>query len=86
MFYYLIVINIITFFAYTFDKWLAIKCKRRISEFHLLVLSIVGGCFLGFISMYLAHHKTRKIRFIVINILSIICWFFILFYIDIKWI
>jgi len=78
MIYYLIVINIITFFSYILDKWLAIKNKRRISEFHLLILSILGGCFFGFISMYLAHHKTRKIKFVIVNSLSIVIWIYIL--------
>lgn len=78
MFGYLIVINIITFFSYILDKWFAIKNKRRISEFQLLLLSIVGGCFLGFISMYLVHHKTRKIRFVIVNILSMVIWIYIL--------
>ena len=84
MIYYLVVINIITFFSYILDKWFAIKNKRRISEFQLLLLSICGGCFLGFISMYLVHHKTRKFKFIIINIIAIIVWFFILLNIDIN--
>lgn len=74
MVYYLILINFITFLTYMFDKWFAIKRKRRISEYHLLILSIFGGCFLGFISMYLFHHKTRKRKFIVINVIAIIGW------------
>ena len=78
MYYYLIMINIIAFIAYIVDKWLAIRNKRRISEYHLLTLSIFGGAFLGLISMYLVRHKTRKYKFLIINILSIILWFFLL--------
>lgn len=74
MLYYLIIINITTFFIYCLDKFLAIKKKRRVSEYHLLTLSIFGGCFLGIISMFLVHHKTRKRKFIIINLLSIIIW------------
>lgn len=82
--YYLMFINIITFFAYTLDKWLAINKKRRISEFHLLILSICGGCFLGIISMYLIHHKTKKIKFILINVLLLILWTYIILNIEFK--
>ena len=81
MFYYLVVINIITFFVYILDKYFAIKNKRRISEYHLLTLSIFGGAFLGLISMYLVRHKTRKYKFLIINLFSIILWFFLLM----KW-
>lgn len=79
MVYYLLVINVITFFTYTLDKWLAIKGKRRISEFNLLLLSIIGGSFLGIIAMYLVHHKTKKIKFVIINVISIIFWFYVIF-------
>lgn len=78
MFYYLLIINLITFFAYILDKYFAIKNKKRISEYHLLTLSILGGCFLGLLSMYLVRHKTRKYKFLIINLLSIILWLFLL--------
>lgn len=77
MIVYLICINIITFFFYCLDKFLAVKNKNRISEFQLLTLSVFGGAFLGIVSMYLVHHKTRKYKFIIINVLSIIVWIFI---------
>lgn len=80
MIYYLISINIITFLAYSLDKWLAIKGKRRISEYHLLTLSLFGGAFLGIMAMYLVHHKTKKIKFVMINVISIIVWLYIIFY------
>ena len=41
--YFCIVINIITFLVFGFDKWQAKKNKRRISEFKLLFLTSVGG-------------------------------------------
>ena len=69
---YIIVINIITFIIYGLDKLFAIKNTRRISEFTLLLLSIIGGSIGGIIAMYLFHHKTRKIKFIIFNIIGII--------------
>lgn len=83
MIYYLVLINVITSFFYAFDKYLAIKRGNRISEFHLLLLSFLGGAFLGLITMYFVHHKTRKKKFIIINIMSIIIWCFVLRNIDI---
>ncbi|MBQ8234942.1 MAG: DUF1294 domain-containing protein [Bacilli bacterium] len=77
MIYYLIVLNIITFFLYMIDKYLAIKRKRRISEYHLLTLSILGGAFFALISMYLFHHKTRKRKFLLINLVFSLIWIFI---------
>lgn len=79
MLQYLIVINIFTFLMYGIDKYNAIKHKNRISEKTLLFLCVIGGCFLGYVSMFFFHHKTRKIKFHVINITMII------FYIYIFW-
>lgn len=74
MIYYLVIINVISFFAYLLDKIFAIKKRNRISEYHLLCLTIFGGCFFSLISMYLFHHKTKKKKFLLINIVSIVVW------------
>lgn len=76
--YYLIIINIITFILYFVDKRKAINKKERISEYNLLLFSVFGGSFLGILSMYLFKHKTKKKKFIIINILSIIMWIILL--------
>lgn len=75
---YLVIINIISFILYGIDKYLAIKKKFRISEISLFVVSIIGGCFMGIIGMKLFHHKTRKISFWIVNIISIILWIYII--------
>ena len=41
--YYLIVINVVTFLVYGFDKWMAKKGSWRISEATLLILAVIGG-------------------------------------------
>ena len=79
MFYYLITLNIITFFLYMFDKISAIKRKRRISEYCLLTFSVFGGCLGGLIGMYFLHHKTRKWQFILTNWSLVFIWFILLF-------
>lgn len=76
--YYLIIINIITFFLYGIDKRKAIKNKKRIRETTLLLCSIMGGCFLGLISMYLYHHKTKKVKFVLGNLLLIILYSYLI--------
>lgn len=57
---YLIMINIITFFLFGFDKSMAIKNKRRIPNLVLLGLIFFGGTLGGKLGMTLFHHKTNK--------------------------
>ncbi len=77
---YLIVINVITFIFYVLDKYYAIKDKYRISEYTLLSLSIFGGSFGALLGMYWFHHKTKKTKFILINLISLIIWCSLLIY------
>ena len=69
---YYLIINISTFIIYGIDKYLAIKSLYRISEKILLLLSILGGSIGALISMYLFHHKTKKARFTIVNLTSLI--------------
>ena len=78
MFWYILCINILAFVLYGLDKWLAIKGFMRISEWTLLTISVFGGCYLALISMYLFHHKTKKMKFKIINIMAILLWSLIL--------
>lgn len=78
--YFCIVINIITFLVFGYDKWQAKNNKRRISEFNLLLLTGIGGTIGGIVSMYLFKHKTNKFSFIssfyAIAILQIVLLYF----------
>lgn len=78
--YFCIVINIITFLVFGYDKWQAKNNKRRISEFNLLLIAGVGGTIGGILSMYLFKHKTNKFPFIIafytIAILQIVLLYF----------
>ncbi len=71
---YLLLISIISFFTYGIDKYLAIKKRRRISEHTLLMLSLLGGVIGSILGMFIFHHKTRKIKFYIGNILAILLW------------
>ena len=78
--YFCIVINIITFLVFGYDKWRAKNNKRRVSEFNLLLLAGIGGTIGGIVSMYLFKHKTNKFSFILsfyaIAILQIVLLYF----------
>jgi len=77
--YFLIGINILSFFTYGVDKLLAIRNKRRIRELYLHVLSLFGGCLGSICGMMLFRHKTMKIRFYLWNILMILLWGYIIY-------
>ena len=61
--YYLIAINIITFFIYGIDKLKAKKGKWRIPESTLLLLAIIGGSIGAWFGIKVWHHKTLHKKF-----------------------
>lgn len=77
---YLIIISIITFIVYGFDKLMAKMNKSRIRETTLLTLSIIGGSFGGFLAMLIFNHKTKVNRFIIVNLLMIVLYIFLVYY------
>lgn len=62
---YLIIINVTAFTAYGLDKQKAKKDKWRIPERTLLVLAFAGGSLGALCGMYLFHHKTQKMKFVI---------------------
>lgn len=65
IFLWLGIINFYGFLVFGFDKLLAKMKKRRISEHHLVFVSIIGGALGAYIGMQLFHHKTKKAKFII---------------------
>jgi len=61
--YYLIGINILTFFVYGIDKWKARRSKWRMSEAMLLGLAIIGGSIGAWLGMRIWRHKTQHKKF-----------------------
>ena len=61
--YYLIALNIVTFFVYGIDKWKARQAKRRIREASLLCLAVLGGSIGALLGMKVWHHKTLHKKF-----------------------
>lgn len=78
--YFCIVINIITFLVFGYDKRQAKNNKRRISEFYLLLLTAIGGTIGGLLGMHFFKHKINKFSFILsfftISILQFILLYF----------
>ena len=61
--YYLIVINIVTFFVYGIDKRKAKQGSWRISEATLLILAVIGGSIGALLGMKVWRHKTMHKKF-----------------------
>lgn len=63
---YYLVINLITFIMYGVDKRKAIKQKWRIPEKTLIGMAFLGGGIGAITGMSVFHHKTRKMKFLVL--------------------
>lgn len=60
-----LIVNSFTFLAAGYDKYLAVKNKRRIPEKTLFVLGLFGGTVGLLLAMVIFRHKTSKPSFIV---------------------
>ena len=69
---YYIIINVIEFILMGLDKFFSIKKMYRIPEIVLLVIPFLGGSIGGIIGMVLFRHKTKKIKFKILFIMSLI--------------
>lgn len=79
--YFCIVINIITFLVFGYDKWLAKNDKRRVSEQNLLLISLFFGSIGGILGMFIFRHKISKWsflwKFFLIIVFQIIVFIFL---------
>ena len=82
---YLLVINLIGFFAMGIDKHKAKKDLWRIPEGTLMMITILGGGIGTISGMYTFRHKTKKMKFtigmptILISEIALIIYLFIKF-------
>ena len=74
----LVVMGLITFFAYLIDKKKAEKGKWRTKEKTLLGLSFLFGSIGGLLGLYVVRHKTKHWYFVVVNYLSLIIHIFMI--------
>ena len=70
---YLIVINLIAFFAMYLDKRKAKYGKWRIPEKTLFIITALGGGIGTIAGMYTFRHKTKKAKFYIGFPLILIC-------------
>ena len=61
---YFLIINVLEFIIAGYDKFLARKQKRRISENTLFFLALIGGTIGLLTAMLIFRHKTAKTSFI----------------------
>jgi uncharacterized membrane protein YsdA (DUF1294 family) len=80
MFSYYLVINVITFLIWGFDKFRAQLQQWRVPEKTLYVLIILGGGAGALLGMTVFRHKTRKLKFKVISVVSVLVHIIIFFY------
>lgn len=71
---YIVFINMLSFLLYGFDKLLAKKKKFRISEKLLLFISIMGGPYGAILGSNIFKHKTKKLKFNILNKSMAIIW------------
>lgn len=76
---YLIVINILLFLLYGWDKFCAKKRLQRIPEKTLFFLALIGGGLGGFMGQMFFRHKTKKLVFYIINIIGVFIFTYLIY-------
>ena len=84
LFWYFLLINLVSFTMIGVDKRLAIQQKWRISERNLLLTSLIGGTIGSGLAMLIFRHKTSKesflLRFYGIILIQILILFGLLYF------
>ncbi|HRY36715.1 MAG TPA: DUF1294 domain-containing protein [Candidatus Magasanikbacteria bacterium] len=63
--WYLVIINLVTFFVYGLDKAKAEGQSWRVKETKLLLLAFIGGTIGAIAGMKIFRHKTKKVGFLL---------------------
>lgn len=79
---YYLAINVLLFLLMGWDKSRAVKEKLRIPESQIYTLSLIGGGLGGFLGMQVFKHKSRKISFRIVFILSIVVHIFLILWLS----
>ena len=80
MVFYYIAINILTFVMFFIDKRAAKKNLWRKKESLLMGMILAGGVVGGFWGVFLLRHKSRKLKFKFVLVLSLILHILIIYY------
>ncbi|MCS7028958.1 MAG: DUF1294 domain-containing protein [Bacteroidia bacterium] len=66
---YVIIINLVTYFAFASDKYRAQNYRSRIPEKRLHTLTLLGGTLGAWLAIFRLRHKNRKFSFLIITFL-----------------
>jgi len=66
--------GVVTFGLYGYDKAQAKIGGGRVPEIVLHILTLAGGVVGAWLGRFLFHHKTRKLGFLVVLVLSSVLW------------
>ena len=58
-------INLIAVIVTAYDKFSAVKKRRRVREKSLFLISLLGGSLGMYVTMLLIRHKTRHLKFML---------------------
>ena len=64
--YSILIMNVITFCIYAYDKFSAINNRWRVSEKNLFLLAFFFGGIGATLAMKIFHHKTQKPLFLLV--------------------
>ena len=78
--YAFLLLNVITFLVYGFDKIVSTTSMRRVPELTLLFLAFIGGAYGAGLGMVLFHHKVRKLIFRTCIPAFILLWTVLIIY------
>lgn len=79
--WYLLSINIFTFFIFIIDKYYSTKNRKRVPEMSLHFFSFAGGFLGALIAMIAARHKTSKKVFLIIQLTISVIWILAICYV-----
>ena len=60
-----VILNVVSFLMYGYDKFLAVRGKSRVSERALIICSLLGGWLGALLAMKIVRHKTSKLSFLI---------------------
>ncbi|WP_397327123.1 DUF1294 domain-containing protein [Paenibacillus oceani] len=62
---YLVIINVVGFFMFGYDKSMAVRKRRRVPEKRLFLVAAIGGAAGALIGMRAFRHKTKHLSFTI---------------------
>ena len=74
LFYYFLIISLITVILFIIDKRRAQRHKWRIPERVLHLFELMGGVFVIIPLMYIIHHKNKKRQYYLLTYLILLLW------------